>query len=355
MNSSYFFRDKPLFGLDIGSSTIKVMQLEHHHKGGHKAIGYGVGEYDSRSVKDSVIVDFESIAGSINQLFENNIVGKINTSRVAICIPSAKTYTKTLVIPSISDKDLDQAVRLEVEQYIPVPIDDLYLDYSIIRKSKKEIELLAVATPKKIVDSYMELTRVLGLDTVAVDTSITAAARLFELQDIYQDIPSILIDFGSASADITVHDKTVLVTGTIPCGGDVFTDLIAKELGVSQKEAYVIKTKYGLNKSKKQDQIIKALQPNMDQLVKEVRRVLRYHNERSVTGKQIGQIVTMGGGANMPGLNDYLTSLTRLPARMYDPWPKIKLGHLQPPEQVEKAVYITVAGLSLINSRGLFS
>ena len=354
MNSTYFFRDKPLFGLDIGSSTVKVMQLKCH-KDGHKVIGYGVSEYDSKSIKDSVIVDFENIAGSINKLFEKNIIGKINTSRVALCIPSAKTYIRTMLLPPISDNDLKEAVLLEAEQYIPVPIDELYLDYSIIRKTKKNIELLAVAAPKKIVDSYMALTKMLGLETVAIDTSITATARLFELQDIYQDIPSVLIDFGSLSADITIHDETVLVTGTIPCGGDVFTNLISKELGVSQEEAYIIKTKYGLNKSKKQNQIIKALKPSMDQLTKEIKRVLRYHDERSGSSQKIGQVITMGGGANMPGLNDYLTSLIRLPVRMYDPWSKIKLDKLQPPKPVEKSIYITVAGLSLIDSRELFS
>jgi type IV pilus assembly protein PilM len=354
MNSTYFFRDKPLFGLDIGSSSVKVMQMEPS-KNSCKVIGYGVGQYDSKAIKDSVIVDFESIAGAINKLFEKGVVGKISTSRAALCIPSAKTYTRTMILPSIHESDLQDAVRLETEQYVPVPIDELYLDYSIIRRTKKDIELLAVAAPKKIVDSYMELTKILGLETVAMDTSITAAARLFELQDIYQDIPSILIDFGSMSADITVHDETVLVTGTIPCGGDTFTGLIAKELKVSADEAHVIKTKYGVNKSKKQDQIIQALKPSMDQLVKEIKRVLRYHDERSGSKKKIGQIVTMGGGANMPGLNDYLTSLTRLPVRMYDPWANINLGRLQPPKQVEKSIYITVAGLSLINSKELFA
>jgi type IV pilus assembly protein PilM len=354
MNSKYFFTDKPLFGLDIGTSSIKVMQLECH-KNGHRLIGYGASEYDSKAVKDSVVVDFDSVATSINKLFEGNVIGEINTSRVALCIPSAKTYTRTMLLPpTIKNSDVDEAVRLETEQYVPVPIEELYLDYSIIRRTKENLELLAVAAPKKIVDSYMELTRVLGLETVAIDTSITAAARLFEQQDIYKDIPCVLIDFGSMSADITAHDETVLVTGTIPCGGDIFTDLIAKELKVSHDEAHVIKTKYGFNKSKKQDQIVKALKPNMDQLIKEIKRMLRYHDERSSSKQKIGQIVTMGGGANMPGLNDYLTSLVRMPVRMYDPWSKIDLNKLQPPSRLEKSVYITVAGLSLIDSKELF-
>jgi type IV pilus assembly protein PilM len=354
MNTNYFFKDKPLFGLDIGTSNIKVMQLESH-QGSQKVIGYGVGGYDGKAIKDNVIQDFESMAASINKLFENNIIGKINTSRVALCIPSAKTYTRTMLLPAIKSRDIPEAVALEAEQYIPVPLNDLYLDHTIIRRTKENVEILAIAAPKKIVDSYMELTKLLGLETVAIDTSITAAARLFELQDIYQDIPSILIDFGSMSADITAHDETVIVTGTIPCGGDIFTDLIAKELKVSHDEAYVIKTKYGLNKSKKQDQIVKALKPSMDQLVKEIKRMLRYHDERSESNKKkIGQIVTMGGGANMPGLNDYLTSLVRMPVRMYDPWSKLRLGKLQPPGQVEKSIYITVAGLSLISSKELF-
>lgn len=355
--SAYFYHDKPLFGIDIGYSTIKVMQTKCH---GHKdnkqreIVGYGVGSFDSVAVKDGVIVDYESIAKSFVDLFKNNIVGKITTRRVAITIPATRAYTRTLHLPVIDNDQLGEAVMLEMEQYIPVQSSDLYIDYVVINRNDKEIEILAVAVPKKIIESHTTLIRLLGLEPVAIDTSILAAGRLFEKEDEHRDVPAVIIDFGSMSADITIHDKTIIVTGTIPCGGDIFTDLIMEKLGVAREEAHLIKTKYGVSKSKKQAEILDALKPSLDQLTKEIRRMIRYHEERSGANEKIGQVVTMGGGANMPGLSEYLTSVMRTPVRMCDPWQNFTLHRLQPPSTIEKSMYVTVAGLSIIEPKELF-
>lgn len=353
-SSSHFFKDKPLFGLDIGSSSIKVMQLEHHGNTYHSVCGYGVTGYALDAIKDGVIVDFKSLAASIQNLFQHDIVGEINTRRVAVSIPANRTFTRAMSLPPIRGSELTQAVQLEAEQYIPVPLDDLYMDYSIIGQNEKGIELLAVAVPRKIVDSYMLLVRMLGLEPVAFDTTILAAGRLFQRQLDASDIPTVLIDFGGDSADITIHDKELIVTGTIPGGGDIFTQLISKKLEITTQEAHIVKTKYGLGKSKKQTEIIEALQPRLDGLVKEIRRMIRYHEERSVSNKKIEQVITMGGGANMPGLSDYLTNEMRIPVRTCDPWQNIDVGHLQPPSTVEKSMYVTASGLSLITPKELF-
>lgn len=354
-SSSHFFKDKPLFGLDIGSSSIKVMQLENHGK--QPAVkGYGAGNYNPGLIKDGVITDFKALAGSIQDMFKNNIIGEINTRRVALSIPASRTYTRSINLPDLKDSELVQAVRMEAEQYIPMPIDDLYIDYSVIERSEKGIELLAIATPKKIVDSYMLLVRMLGLEPIAFDTTILSAARLHRQQvSIHDDVPTVLIDFGGYSADITIHDKTVIVTGTIAGGGNSFTDLIAKSLGITQQEAHIVKTKYGLGKSKKQAEITQALQPDLDKLIKEIRRMIRYHEERSSSKKKIEQIIMMGGGANMPGLSSYLTDTLRMPARTSNPWQHLNMGRLQPPSVIEKSMYVTVAGLALISPKELFA
>ena len=352
--STYFYKDKPLFGLDIGFSTMKVMQSEPGAKQ-RSIVGYGVGGFDSNAIKDGVIVDYASMADSAKKLFEHNIVGEINTRRVALSVPASKTYTRTINLPPIKDDEIADAVRLEAEQYIPIPLDELYLDYLIIENNEKGIELLAVAAPKKIIDSQIKLAQILGLEPVGFDTSILAAARLFQRQDDHNEIPAVLVDFGSTSTDITVHDKTVIVTSTIPRGGDVFTEAISKALGISNEEAHVVKSKYGIGKSKKQDVILKALRPSVDQLAKEIQRMIRYHEERSISKEKIGQIIAMGGGANMPGLSDYLTNAIRLPVRTCEPLRNFNLGKLRPPSTLEKSVYVTVAGLSLINPEELFS
>lgn len=352
--SGLFYKDKPLFGLDIGFSTIKVMQLDASGKQ-HRLVGYGIGAFDSKAILDGVVVDHASVAKSMMELFDKHIIGEINTRRVALAIPASRTFTRTMNLPPIKDDEITEAVKLEAEQYIPMPIEELYLDHIIINRDDKGTEVLAVATPKKIVDSQMQLVRMMGLEPVGFDTSILAAARVFEKQDEHNDIPAVLIDFGSMSADITVHDKTVIVTGTIPHGGDIFTDLIAKKLGVSREEAHVIKTKYGIGKSKKQPEILEVLKPAIDQLAKEIRRMIRYHEERSGSQQKIGQIVAMGGGANMPGLSDYLTNVIRLPVRTCEPWQTFQMHRLQPPSILEKSMYVTVAGLALIQPRELFS
>lgn len=353
-NNKYFYKDKPIFGLDIGFDSIKVMQLESSSKG-YRLIGYGIGNFDPKAIKDGIILDYEVVASAIKSLFENNIIGEIATRRVAISIPAILTYTHSLSLPLIKDDGLKEAVELESEQYIPVPIDELYLDYEVIGRSDKNLEIMTVAVPKKIADSYLSLTEILGLEAISFDTSISSSGRLFKMLEPNSDIPSVIIDFGSISADITIFDNTNIVSGTIPAGGDIFTNLISEKLGVSSQEAHVIKTKYGIGKSKKQAEIIEVMQPQLDQLGREVRRMMRYYSERTESKRKIGQVITMGGGANMPGLSDWLTNALRLPVRTYDPWQNFELHKLKAPTQDEKSVYATVAGLCLINPSELFA
>lgn len=354
MDKTYFYKDKPLFGLDIGFGSIKVMQLKPHgHQ--HQVVGYGVGGYDTAVIKDGEIIDHEKLAESILDLYKKNIVGSVTTRRVALNIPASRTFTRTMDLPKIADHELEEAVRLEAAQYIPIPIDELYLDFSVISRSEAGVSLLSVATPKRIVDSYMSLALILGLEPVAFDTSIHAAGRLFDRQSEHKEIPAVLIDFGSMSTDITVHDKTSIVTSTVGFGGDTFTDLISDTLSVSKEEAYLIKIKYGVSKSKKQSEILSVIKPEIEKLAKEIKRMIRYYEERSGASKKIGQIVTMGGGANTPGLSTLLTDLLRIPVRMCDPWEGLYLHKLQPPSGSEKAMYMTAAGLALIEPKEAFS
>lgn len=200
----------------------------------------------------------------------------------------------------------------------------------------------------------MTTMKLLGLDPVAIETTINASGRLF-LHAEQSDVPTILIDFGSVSSDITIFDKTLVVTGTVSGGGDNFSELISKKLGVTLEEAHIIKTKYGLGVSKKQKEITEALAPILDQLIKEIKRMIRYYEERKTVEGKIGQVVTLGGGANMPGLSEHMTNLLRLPVRMCDPWQSLHFGKLQPPNSVEKSMYVTVAGLALLRSEEILS
>lgn len=358
IKTSYFYRDKPLFGLDIGHSSLKVMQMTADSIGVNtqpKLKGYGTASFDGNAIDDGVLAKPEVIAAALKDLFARNLIGDITTRRVALTIPSYRTFTRSINLPKLKPKDLKQAVETEAERYIPLPLVDLYLDYEVIKDAGDSQDLLAVAIPRKIVDSYMSLCRLVDLEPVLIETTMHAAAKILG-KGKSNEVPTMIIDFGSLSSDISLcYQQKILVMSTVQGGGESFTRAIEKALKVSFEAAGVIKNKYGLGLSKKQSEIIKALTPTLSPIIKEIERMLRYYKERFPDNKPIGQIVILGGGANMPGLSDYLTNNLRLPARTLDPWQYFDFDHLQPPASDDKTMFSTVGGLSLTNPREVFA
>lgn len=353
-----FFHDKPLFGLDIGHGSLKVMQatepavpVAKNHP--PRIIGYGFTTFDKAAQQDGVVVQPEIIAQAAYKLFQDNLIGDITTRRCAIAIPAYRTFTRSLQLPRLQASELKEAVELEAEQYISLPLEDLYLDYEIVNQTPETTDLFVVAVPRAIVDSYLELAQIMGLETVLIEPTLSSSGRLFAM-DSNSDEATFIIDFGSLSSDISIFDKHILVTGTVQGGGEIFTNTIKSQLDVSLEAAGLIKTRYGLSKSKKQKEIRQALEPTLEQIVKEIRRMMRYYEERYGSERPINQIITLGGGANMPGLSEYLTETLRMAVRHTDPWQYFNYKGLQPPAMADKPMYATVAGLSLAHPREVF-
>lgn len=354
-DDALLYKDKPLFALDIGYKSMKVMQMVKKGKK-MRVIGFGVRSFDPAAIKDGIIDKPEIIAEALVNLMKENLVGKITTRRVALTLPAAHTFSHATQLPRLSNKDLKNAVLSEAEQYIPHAIDDLYIDYEVTNRNKDESDLLLVAAPKTIVDSYILFSKIAGLEVAAVEPTINAGNRLFVRSNNNPDIPpTILIDFGSLTSDLTIYDQNIIVSGTAPGGGDSFTKNIADKLGVSHEEAHTIKVKYGLGVSKKQKQIFDAASPILDSLMREIRRMIRYYEEHTSTGHKISQIITLGGGANMPGISEYMTDKLRLPVRPCHPWDYIEFDKLQPPTESERSMYLTVAGLALIEPEEIYT
>ncbi len=352
-HKTYFFENKPLFGFDIGHDTLRVMQLELDHRA-LRLVGYGSVRFDPTAIVDGVIVKPEIIAKSATNMFKHSLVGIINTNRVAVSLPASRALSRALRLPKMSAKDIDQAVQTEVEQYIPGQLDNFYLDHTTLREDNEGIELFVVAMPKPIVDSYLTFTRLLGLEAVLFDTAIGASARVFALEK-QSDIPSVLVDFGAISTDVTVFNHGLVVTSTVPFGGDHTTTTISRALNVTPEEAIMLKSKYGLAVSVVQHQMTAALEPSLGLLIKEIRRTIRYYEQRYAKESPIGQVIIMGGGANMPGLADYLIDKLRLPVRPFDPALHIDFGQLQPIFTADHMSYVTAAGLAVTNPPEVFA
>ena len=355
-----FFHDKPLFGLDIGHGSLKVMQVNEQPANkstkakNPKVIGYGFANFDKSALEDGVITKPEVIAKAALDLFKNHLIGDITTDRVAMSIPAYRIFTRSMQLPKLQPKEVAEAVELEAEQYVSMPLEELYIDYEIIRQTHEGTEAFMVAVPRAIVDSYLNLTQIMGLETVLIEPTLSSSGRLFSL-DSNSSEPSFIIDFGSQSSDISIFDQHLLVTGTVQGGGEIFTNNISGKLDVSADAAGLIKTRYGLGVSKKQKDIKEALEPILEQIIKEIRRMLRYYEERYGTKRPVSQVITLGGGANMPGLSEYFTAALRMAVRHTDPWQYFDYKGLRPPETADRPMYATVAGLSMVSPKETFS
>lgn len=348
-----FFRPKPLFGIDIGKGSLKAIQLALEGTASPRLSGYGTVHFDEAAIHDGVIVKPELIAEAAKTLFANKLVGDITSRRAALGLPSYRTFARSMQLPPLKPHELSEAVRLEAEQYIPLSLDELYLDYSVLSQSKEGAKILAVAVPRNIVDSYLELALIMGVEPVLVESTMNAIGRLFA-RDKQSDVPSVIIDFGSISADISIYDQGIVTTGTVDGGGQSFNDAIEKGLGVSSAEANIIKTKYGLGRSRRQSEIHNALQPILEKITKEIKRLVRYHTEHYGDDRPLQQVVMLGGGANVPGLSDYFTDSLRMAVRSIDPWQDIDTRGLPIPALHDRPMYASVIGLGLVPPAEVF-
>jgi len=348
-----FYKDKKVFGFDIGRSSIKIMQVDRSGKQA-VVVGYGASTFSSKAIKKGVVVDPESIIKSAHKLINTGLVGTLNTSHAAVSLPNEHSFSRVITLPKMTSNDLAKAVSLEVDQSIPLPLDELYYDHSIARTledGSQEIQI--VASPKIIADSYLGVFEALGLEAALIESNISAVTRIVVHSEAH-DVSTLIVDVGSTAADVSVYDgSTIRATGTIDCSSERITQNIAKVLGVSTEQANSIKTRYGLEVSKKQDKILEAVEPELNKLINEIRKVMRYFADKG--GTEIGQIIILGGGANLPGLSTYITNRTRIPTRLCAPWNNISFGKLQPPHELETTLYTTASGLSLVSPRELAS
>ena len=350
MGNLKFYRDEPLFGLDIGHSSLKAVQISNAPGRPIEVLGYGTAEFDSHAVENGVIVKPELIAEAMHKLFEKSMAGQINSRRVACSLPTSRTFSRPMKVPVLDHEAILDAVHLEAEQYIPIPLNNLYLDYEITHQDANGMELLLVAASKNIVDSYHRTLEALQLEPVAFEPSINAASRIVQMLGLSQSETAIILDIGSVTSDIAVYDKTLLVASTVSTGGDNMTQLIAKNLHLTEQQAADLKDEYGISYSERQQRIVDAIKPSLDILTTGIEKSIRYYSERATKSSgDISQLITVGGGSVMPGFNQYLPKQLRLPSQSLDPWQKLKFGSLPTPNETDRAGYIIAAGEALVN------
>jgi len=337
-------KDKPIIGLDIGSTDMKVMSVDLHR---HTVTGYGAIDLDPLKIKKALDEDNEYLLSSLQTLMERKLVGTLVSEEVALGIPTSRTFSRTFTVPANAEKTLKDAVAIEVGQYIPLPMSLLYVDYEIIERNDTTITVIMSAVPRKLVDNALDACNAVGLNVTLVEPAINAVARVLKLTEEGY-LPTVIVDIGAANTDIAVLDGSVRITGGIAKGGNTFTLDIAKKLGVTLENAHQLKVLNGLAPGAKQAKLTSALKPALRSIITETRKVIRYYNERLSNDRRLEQILIVGSGSNVPGIGEYFTNELVMPARTANPWQVLDFGELPQPAKQFRSRYISVAGLANI-------
>jgi type IV pilus assembly protein PilM len=344
--SKLFYKDKPIVGLDISSTGIKIMSIDPKK---WLVNGYGSLDLEPLKVKDALETEGKTyLTDNIKLMLAEKMVGELQSTRVAIAVPTARSYSRTFTLPASTEKALYDAVMLEADQYIPIPTSTLYIDYQVIERTKQEITVLMSAVSRTIIDNVVRSVEEAGLQPVFIEPSISAVGRVLTATE-EGNLPTVIVDVGPASTDIAILDQgTIRVTGGLAIGGNTFTLDIAKKLGVELENAHQLKVLNGLSAGPRQQKIKEALQPSLERITTEIRKVMRYYDERISDTRKLEQLLVVGSGSNLPGIGEYFTDVLVMPARVASPWQKLDFGKLQEPPKQFRSRYITVAGLASI-------
>lgn len=345
-----FHHDKPVSGIDISQTGVKVMAINVKR---WAVEAYGSLDLDPAKLQESINTGNSYLTEGLEKLLTAKLSGKLPSNQVVLSVPTSRTYTRSMTLPRDAEKNLKEAVLLEAEQYIPIAPAELNIDYQVIERGAKELTVLMSAVPKKIVASITNAAAQIGLEVVLVEPGLSAVARLIT-QTEEGHLPTVIVDIGAGSTDIAVLDKAIRVTGGVPVGGNSFTLDIARKLKVSLENAHQLKVLNGLSSGVKQAKILAALKPDLDQIAAEVQKMVRYYIERLGAKRKVEQVIIVGGGGNVPGLGDYFTDTLIMPARVASPWQVLNFGRLPQPSRQFKPRYITAAGLACVQQKEIW-
>lgn len=348
--SKYFQKDRPIIGLDISATSVKIMSVDTKK---WTVLGYGSVDVDPQKLETSLDSDGVYIAEELTKLLTQKTLGTLNSNHVVMGIPTSRTYSRSVTVKTSPEQTLEDSIRLEAEQYVPIPLGQLYIDYEVTDKTKDSTTALMCAVPQKIVDNCVSAATKAGLEVLAVEPGMLSVARILRYTE-GGSLPTVVIDIGAASTDIAIIDGTIKVTGGIPVGGNTFTLSIADKLKISLEKSHQLKVLNGLSPGPKQKLISTALDPDLKRIVQEIKKIVRYYTERVEGARKLEQVIIVGGGSNLPGIGEYFTDNLVIAARVASPWQLLNFAKLPQPARQFKPRYLTVAGLASVKQEEIW-
>lgn len=331
-----------IFGLDIGRSFVKTVELDG---GGKQRILKAVGSVQTPGggIQSESQVELAKVSEAIRQCVAS---AKIETSECVVSIIESQVVSRLIELPNLTDKELAAAINWEAEQYIPMPIKDVNLQYKVVSKGETtgKISVLLIAAPKRVIEKYINIVHAAGLKPVALETESLALARSLYREG---DPTTIIVSLGAASTElVVVFGGNVVFTRSIATGGMALTRAIMGEFNLPQNQAEEYKQTYGILTDKLSGKVANVLKPVLEILVAELVKAIEYTHTH-IAGSSVSRVVVCGGGSFLPGFSEFLTQRTSLEVSLGDPWAGFSKEGLVTKLTGQGSVYAVATGLAL--------
>lgn len=312
------------FSLDIGTKSIRVVQLTPTGEGKWRLENVGVSSIDPKIIASDSPESKKKLASAIMAT-----VGQagIKTKDVAIGLPSSKTFTTIIEMPKMSDQDLNSTLKYQADQYIPMPLDDAKYDWAVLGPApndSKKVSVLIASVAEKYSENLVESIDSIGFNVIAAEPDSIAMIR--SLLPHNPQGAHIVIDVGDTSTDIvvTVGESPVLVR-TLPMGLRTLISSITQNLNIKEDQATQFILKFGLAQDRLEGQVFRAIQVPLDNFSSEVIKSIRFYQNK-YANEAIASINLSGYAGVIPQFSDYIAQKTQLRTEVTSPWHKVEVS-----------------------------
>lgn len=315
-------KQKPLVGLDIGSSSIKAVELKGTRQG-YELVGFGLEPLAQDTVVDGAIMDAPLVAGGISHIFESQ---RIKTRDVATAVSGHSVIVKRVTLPMMTEEELYDRIQAEASQHIPFDIADVNLDHQLLETIDSQMDVLLVAVKKDKILNHTNVLAQAGRNSSVVDIDAFALQNCYELNyDPDSGQTAALLNIGASVMNINiVRGGIPLFTRDVSVGGNQYTDALQKELDLSFEDAERLKKGEGIAGVAEEHRgtILRSV---TDILVLEIQKTFDFFRA-TATGENIQKIMVAGGSARVPGLVDVLREEFAVPVEELYPFRKIVIN-----------------------------
>lgn len=315
--SALFSGTAEFFGLDIGSTAVRLVQLRG--TGMPKTlIKYAYVPLEGNIAMSDSKTDQQKLAEVISQLVSQS---KVTTKNVAVGIPSARVFTSVADVDRLPANEMAKAILLQADSLIPTPVAESKIDWALIGDSpvdKTKQEILLSSVPNAFVESRLDMLESIGLNVIAFEPDNLAMAR--SLMPLDAVTPQLLLDVGSKTTDLVVSVNGVPhLTRSIPTGVEAIVRSAQQNLNIDEKQAEQFVFKFGLSKDKLEGQVFQAVNSTVEILTGEIEKSIKFFQSRYTTAK-IDRMIVTGGASVIPEFPLHLANKFTMNVEIGNAW-----------------------------------